>query len=265
MESNNELKRTAVFAIIAILTLMVWNYFNPQPQQPEQAAVQTEQQAAAPVAGSDLPPTKPITVSTDTLKAVIDENSGDLRGLDLLKHNSAGDASKTFTLLSDNNEHKYLVQSLLIDQKGNYLLQDSSFKAPQNSYTLNGDTLEVRLSAPETNGVQVDKVYTFRKGSYLIDVRFDITNHTDAPLKLDGVYRVLRDNSTPEGSGYFNQTYVGPVAYTPDGNFQKVPHCYQRLGWLHSTLLHHCVGATAQRWQQHLPKRQLPARHQTPQ
>lgn len=223
MESNNELKRTAVFAIIAILTLMVWNYFNPQPQQPEQAAVQTEQQAAAPVAGSDLPPTKPITVSTDTLKAVIDENSGDLRGLDLLKHNSAGDASKTFTLLSDNNEHKYLVQSLLIDQKGNYLLQDSSFKAPQNSYTLNGDTLEVRLSAPETNGVQVDKVYTFRKGSYLIDVRFDIANHTDAPLKLDGVYRVLRDSSTPEGSGYFNQTYVGPVAYTPDGNFQKVP------------------------------------------
>ncbi|MDU1347509.1 MAG: membrane protein insertase YidC, partial [Eikenella corrodens] len=107
MESNNELKRTAVFAIIAILTLMVWNYFNPQPQQPEQAAVQTEQQAAAPVAGSDLPPTKPITVSTDTLKAVIDENSGDLRGLDLLKHNSAGDASKIFTLLSDNNEHKY--------------------------------------------------------------------------------------------------------------------------------------------------------------
>ena len=35
MESNNELKRTAVFAIIAILTLMVWNYFNPQPHQPE--------------------------------------------------------------------------------------------------------------------------------------------------------------------------------------------------------------------------------------
>ena len=202
MESNNELKRTVVFAIIAILTLMVWNYFNPQPQKPEQAAAQTEQQAAAPVAGNDLPPTKPITVSTDTLKAVIDENSGDLRGLDLLKHNSASDASKTFTLLSDNNEHKYLVQSLLIDQKGNYLLQDSSFKAPQNNYTLNGDTLEVRLSAPETNGVQVDKVYTFRKGSYLIDVRFDITNHTDAPLKLDGVYRVLRDNSTPEGSGY---------------------------------------------------------------
>ena len=70
MESNNEMKRMAIFIVIFLLTMMVWNYFNPQPQQPEQAAAQTEQQAAAPVAGNDLPPTKPITVSTDTLKAV---------------------------------------------------------------------------------------------------------------------------------------------------------------------------------------------------
>ena len=48
MESNNEMKRMAIFIVIFLLTMMVWNYFNPQPQQPEQAAAQTEQQAAAP-------------------------------------------------------------------------------------------------------------------------------------------------------------------------------------------------------------------------
>lgn len=224
MESNNELKRMVAFAIVAVIILMAWEFISPKPPQPEQTATQeTAQQTAAAPAGADLGTTKPITVTTDTLKAVIDENSGDLRGLDLLKHNATGDASKTFTLLSDSPEHKYLVQSLLIDAKGNYLLQDSRFKAAQNNYTLNGDKLEVRLSAPETDGIQVDKVYTFSKGSYLIDVRFDITNNTAAPLKLDGVYRVLRDNSKPEGSGYFNQTYAGPVVFTPEGKFQKVP------------------------------------------
>lgn len=224
MESNNELKRMAAFAVVAVLILMGWGFIFPEPPKPEQqAAPETAQQVTAPLAGSDLTPTKPITVTTDTFKAVIDENSGDLRGLNLLKHNATSDADKTFTLLSDSREHKYLAQSLLVDEKGNYLFQNSSFKAEQNDYTLSGDKLEVRLSAPEANGIQVDKVYTFSKDSYVISVRFDITNNSDTPLKVDGVYRVLRDNSKPEGSGYFNQTYAGPVLYTPDGKFQKVP------------------------------------------
>ena len=216
----SEIKRMLVFVAIAALVIMTWDYFFPKPKQPAPTAV-TQQQAAtaAPPVGADLGKTVPVTVSTDTVKAVIDQNSGDLRELVLLKHNATGDAEKSFTLLTNGERHKYVAQSLLMNAEDQYLLKDSTFTASQQT---NGDKTEVRLSAPAVNGVQVDKVYTFTQGSYLINVRYDIHNQSEAPVKLDGEYRLLRDNSEPEGAGFFDQTYTGPVVYTPEGKFQKV-------------------------------------------
>ena len=87
---------------------------------------------------------------------------------------------------------------------------------------MEGDKVEVRLSAPETNGLKIDKVYTFTKGSYLVNVRFDITNSKGQPVNLSADYRIVRDHSEPEGQGYFTRSYVGPVVYSPEGGFQKV-------------------------------------------
>ena len=41
------------------------------------------------------PPATPITVTTDTVKAVIDEKSGDLRQMTLLKYKANGDEKQT--------------------------------------------------------------------------------------------------------------------------------------------------------------------------
>lgn len=217
----SDFKRMLVFVAIAMAVMLAWEYFFPKPL-PEQTVVQQQQtgEAAAPAVGADLGKTTPVAVDTDTFKAVIDANSGDLRELVLHRHNATGDADQAFTLLNNGERHKYVAQSLLLDAEGRYLLKDVPFRASQK---IEGNATEVRLSAPETKGVQVDKVYTFRQGSYLIDVRFDITNASGQPLKLDSVYRLLRDNSEPEGAGFFDQTYTGPVVYTPEGKFQKVP------------------------------------------
>ena len=108
-----------------------------------------------------------------------------------------------------------------MDAQGNNVLKGISFSAPQKQYSLEGDKVEVRLSAPETNGLKIDKVYTFTKGSYLVNVRFDITNSKGQPVNLSADYRIVRDHSEPEGQGYFTRSYVGPVVYSPEGGFQK--------------------------------------------
>lgn len=216
----SEFKRMLVFIAIAALVVVAWDYFFPKPLPQPVETVQQQGAAAAPAAGADLGKAVPVTVSTDTVKAVIDQNSGDLRELVLLKHNATGDAGQRFTLLTDSPQHKYLAQTLLLPAGENRsLLQGTAFKATAQN-TDGG--VEVRLSAPPVDGVQVDKVYTFKQGSYLIDVRYDIHNQTAAPVKLDAAYRLLRDNSEPEGAGFFDQTYTGPVVYTPEGAFQKV-------------------------------------------
>ena len=221
-----DFKRLMVFFSLALLILLGWEQMFPSPKPTAaQQAVQSQQQTAQAnntAQEATLSPITPITVTTDTVKAVIDEKSGDLRALYLLKYNASSDEGKDFVLFDDSKAYTYVAQSDLLNANGQLLLKDVPFQAPQKQYTLSGDQVEVRLSAPETNGLKIDKVYTFNKGSYLINIRFDITNQSGQAVKLDAAYRMLRDNSKPDGEGYFNHTYTGPVLYTPSGKFEKV-------------------------------------------
>ena len=221
-----DFKRLMVFFSLALLILLGWEQMFPSPKPTAaQQAAQSQQQTAPTnntAQEATLSPITPITVTTDTVKAVIDEKSGDLRALYLLKYNASSDEGKDFVLFDDSKAYTYVAQSDLLNANGQLLLKDVPFQAPQKQYTLSGDQVEVRLSAPETNGLKIDKVYTFHKGSYLINIRFDITNQSGQPVKLDAAYRMLRDSSKPDGEGYFNHTYTGPVLYTPSGKFEKV-------------------------------------------
>ena len=220
-----DFKRLMAFFAISVAIFAGWEHFfpSPKPNLAQQAAQQ--QTAAAPAkaaAEAALAPASPITVTTDTVKAVIDEKSGDLRQLTLLKYKANGDENKPFVLFNDSKEYTYVAQSELLDAQGNNVLKGISFTAPQKQYSLEGDKVEVRLSAPETNGLKIDKVYTFTKGSYLVNVRFDITNSSGHPVNLSTDHRIIRDHSEPEGQGYFTRSFVGPVVYTPEGGFKKV-------------------------------------------
>lgn len=218
-----DFKRMTMFFVIALLILLGWEQMFPSPKPTQQAiSQQATTQPSATVADTGLTPTIPITVTTDTVKAIIDEQSGDLRQLTLLQYDATNDQNQPFVLFNDSKEHTYIAQANLVDNTGRSLTQGLSFSSTQKQYNLTGDKVEVRLSATTANNVQIDKVYTFTKGSYLIDVRFDVTNQSGSPLKADAAYRVVRDNKAPEGEGYFMHSYTGPVVYTPAGEFQKV-------------------------------------------
>lgn len=217
-----DFKRMTMFFAVALLILLGWEQLFPTPKpQPQTAAQQQAQQKAA-AADTALKPAVPITVTTDTVKAVIDENSGDLRQMTLLKYDAANDQSQNFQLFNDSQTYTYIAQADLVDDAGRSLTQNLAFSAPQKAYTLSGGKAEVRLSATTANGLKIDKIYTFTEGSYLVDVRFDVTNNSGAAVKADPVYRVVRDPSAPEGEGFFMHSFTGPVLYTPAGEFQKV-------------------------------------------
>ncbi len=221
-----DFKRLLIFFVLTMAILLGWEKLYPQPEN-HPAAQQTSSTSNAVstgvVAEGALSKTEPVTVTTDTVKAVIDEKTGDLRQLTLTKYKATSDASKPFVLLDNGADgHQYIAQSVLLNRQGDYQFKNLIFTAPQKQYTLNGDKLDVRLTAAEQNGVQVSKIYTFTKGSYLIGLRYEIANHNAQPLQMDVAYRVLRDDKEPEGTGYFDHTYTGPVLYTPNGKFEKV-------------------------------------------
>ena len=111
-----DFKRLMTFFALALLILMGWEYFFPTPK-PAAATQNATQQSAPTAAGrvdAALLQTAPIVVTTDTVRATLDEKSGDLRRLVLLKHNATSDASKDFVLLDDSETHQYIAQSALL-------------------------------------------------------------------------------------------------------------------------------------------------------
>ena len=181
-----DFKRMFTAMVLSMLILIGWEQLFPSPKSQPQTATQSTTTATQ---ATPLTATSPITVETDTVKAVIDEKSGDLRSMILRHYDATNDTNQQFTLFSDGKPLTYIAQSELIDAAGSNVLANATFSAAQKSYIMNGDKLEVRLSAQTTNGLQVDKVYTFTKGSYLVNVRFDVKNSGSQAVQLGTAYK----------------------------------------------------------------------------
>ena len=216
-------KNLMMFLAVSMSIMLVWSFIFPPPTRPETATTQQQQtQQQAPKADALLKKGEQIAFETDVFKGAIDANGGDIRDLYLQKFNATDDENKSMQLLSNNDDYVYITRTGLISgATGDYLFKDIPFKAEQQSYKMTGDKLDIKLSATE-NGLTVDKIYTFTKGSYVIGLNYAVHNESGQPVNLSAVYSLIRDGKTPVGESKFVHTYTGPVVYTPEGKFQKI-------------------------------------------
>ncbi|GGY08914.1 membrane protein insertase YidC [Paludibacterium paludis] len=221
-------KRLISFIVLSLGVLLLWQHFFPPKPAPAPVA-QTQDvnsakgAAAKPADASRLAFGQRINVSTDLVRAQIDTVGGDLRTLDLVKHGSSTDEKKPYELMTDKGGRVYVAQTGLVDPtRPDLPTHKTVFSAEKSSYVMSGDKLEVRLTAPEADGVKVAKIYEFTKGSYLIRVRYEITNAGTVPLAPTAYFRLLRDGKEPEGQTRFANTFTGPAVYSAEHKFQKV-------------------------------------------
>ncbi len=178
--------------------------------------------AAAPSAA-----TKVVSVRTDLLAVDLDATAGDLRKVVLIKHTARGDATRPFALMHEKVGHYFIAQSgLLGDGLPNHT---SKWVASGDRFDLGGsDKIEVAFTNHDAPGVTVTKVLTFRRGSYVIDVRYDVKNDSAAPLAPKAYFQFVRDANPPEGESSGSNpftgiaTFTGPAIYTEQLKFQKV-------------------------------------------
>jgi YidC/Oxa1 family membrane protein insertase len=176
------------------------------------------------VPGGQAPAAAPrLVVDTDLLRAEISAQGGDIVRLELKQHAASADRSQGFVLFDDGARHIYAAQSGLI---GNGLpTHKTSFTLPANALSLKDgeDSLVVRLEAPEEAGVRVAKLMTFHRGSYLIDVAYEIDNGSGQPISPHAYFQFLRDDKPAESVEAFGvQTFTGPAFFTDEAKFQKV-------------------------------------------
>ena len=163
-----------------------------------------------------------ISVETDVFKAEISGVGGDLRRLELKQHRAVEDTKQNFILLQQRPDHVYIAQSGLIG--ADLPTHRTPYTSSQSAYKLadGAKTLEVRLEAPAVKGIKVTKVYRFERGSYLVDVSFEIANQGAETVQPYGYFQLLRDDQAPVGDSAMLPTYTGVGVYTDKSKFQKV-------------------------------------------
>ena len=232
-------QRLILFFVFSFSLLLLWEAWQKERRPPALPAASATHGAIptpnAPVATPKgkqvgvLPPSavpaesgarERLRVRTDTMFAEIDTQGGDLVYLELLKHKDTLDEKKNFVLLGP--EHHYAAQSGLIG--AGLPNHRTLFQTTAKEFNLaeGQDSLEVRLEAGTAEGVKVAKTFTFRRGSYRIDVAEEIANGTTAPVSTHAYFQLTRDGKSPAGDPYMAQSYTGAAVYTEQDKFQKV-------------------------------------------
>ena len=189
------------------------------------APVGQEASVASPTAPASMTAVsgRVITVRTDVFKAEINTVGGVLQGLELLQHRSKVRPDQALKLFSRDQDRTYVVQSGLI---GSGLPNHTTtFAADGDSFELQpgADALTVTLRAnPEGSAYDVVQRYTFHRGSYVIDVSFDIVNKANAAASPHAYFQLLRDGQPAVGDTKMQPTFTGGAVYTDESKFTKV-------------------------------------------
>jgi YidC/Oxa1 family membrane protein insertase len=233
-------RRLVLFVIFSMSILMLWDAWQRQNAPAEAVVSQSATGAAvsnqnvAPSAAAASPADLPlngdyklqsaqrIQVTTDLFKADIETTGGDLRRLELLKHRASEDDKSNFVMMDDASKPMlYVAQTGLIG--ADLPSHNAVFTSTANSYQMapGQDKLEVRLSWVNASGVSVDKVYTFHRDRYDIEVSYEIKNGTAAAITPTVYYQIVHDSESNQGSALM-PTFTGGSYYTETTKFKKL-------------------------------------------
>ena len=236
--------RTMLWLIFASSLILLWS--NYQASLAPKTAVQTTQNAttntgttpanAAPAAGASgtATPTgalslsgQPLVLENDVLQLNINTQGGVVQYAMLKQFfNSKNYALNTvlFNSKSQNPDvispnEMYAGRSGLTDVG---LDHTTTFTADTPSVVLQEGQNEAKLVlSAQNNGVTLKKTYTLKRGSYLMDVNYEVENGSAQAIKPDVYMELVRDGSQI-GDSQFYVTYTGPVVYNEDNKFKKV-------------------------------------------
>jgi YidC/Oxa1 family membrane protein insertase len=226
-----------IFTFSSFMLWESWQKYN-QPKPAANAVATTTPGSAAPTPSVSLQPgstgsAAPVVsaaaiapvgetfiVSTDLLKATISAQGGDLVELELLRYKEHGNKDKNFFLFEA--KHQYMAQSGLIGE--GLPTHRSIFKRVEGPTELaeGANELKIRLEADAADGVKVAKILTFKRGSYLVDVAWEIANGSAKAFAPHAYFQLQRNDVAPEGETMMVSTFTGPAVYTDAEKYQKI-------------------------------------------
>ncbi len=175
--------------------------------------------SAAPMASEENKPRQSIHVVTDLLDLMIDTQGGTIYQLDLRQyHQSAENMDKPFRLFSIKESEYHTAQSGLVSSSNVAPNHKDIYQAEKDEYRLlKGDNELSVVLHWEKDGVKVSKIFTFKRDSYVIDVKHIVS----ADDWNGSEYRQLV-RSHQERKSTMIPTYVGGVVFNDEIKYEKL-------------------------------------------
>ena len=242
-------QRLILFVALSFVILLLWQSwqeeYGPQPVETSAPTAVTDTAIPAdslpaddiPGAGAEMAQVSAVpepellktgtsvTIETDLFRVVLDTTGGDLRKADLLAYPETPEPdSGPFRLLNDSLPNLFFVQSGLRTNTGVEPTHHVVYNAEQNHYRLadSADELQVALSWRSPEGVEVIKRYTFRRGSYAIDLEHEVRNGSGSDWAGRQYRQLQRTQVAETGQSSFIYTYMGGVLYSPEEKYEKI-------------------------------------------
>lgn len=243
-----DLQRTLLIGGLVIVGYLLWQAWQQDYATVPVAHTQTVQQQvpenSTAVVARDVPATTHenpvleipaeqnshdwIVVETDVLKLWIDPVGGNLVQADLLAYKQTlEDNSPDVRILNSQPQQLYIAQSGLSSEQGpdNPAQGQAHYQSDKKSYVMeNGqDTLSVNLLWKNAQGVSVIKQFTFKRGQYLFDIHYELTNHSQKAW--NGQFYGQFKRKEGEGAGLLGlATYQGAAISSPDKHYEKITY-----------------------------------------
>ena len=186
------------------------------------SATDTPSAGTSPVAAAE----QLITVRTDTVLATIDTRGGTVRTMDLLEYPVVIDQpDNPLRLLDDKLPKFFIAQSGMVGLDGAEApTHDAVFATEKTQYVLEPgqSSIEVPLVWRSETGVTVVKTLTFKRNSYLVEVRHTVTNDGEKPWAARMYGQLQRTQVAEDNGNSFIYTYMGGVLSSEEKPYEKI-------------------------------------------
>ena len=168
-----------------------------------------------------------VRITTDVFEIHVDRVGGDIVRVALPGYPaSLGTPDIPFILVDSRND--YVAQSGLIGGSGTDKQNGErpTFLTEATSYDMGAaDELAVTLFHTQENGTEIRKVFVFKRGDYLIDVRYDVNNLASTDWRAGLFVQIKRDSQDPQSEAdnlLGMQPYVGGATRSDDEFYHKL-------------------------------------------
>lgn len=249
-------RRPFLYITLALLGFLLWNQWQIEhaPPAPEKKAVATAAGVPAPSTNTDLPPAAAVaaqqgdnapnkktpgatnetathgelvTITTDTLRLVVDTKGGNILKASLLKYSKEVDKPENpVQIFSDAPKDLYIAQSGLMGPSGPDTTQGQVvYQAGKSDYVMPYDqnTLTVDLKWHDANGLNITKRFILTRGHYDLSVDYIVDNQGSKEWR-GSLYAQIQRIKGAEGSMFGLRTYTGAAISSEQTPYEKITY-----------------------------------------